>query len=228
MPVILLIIAALIGTSAVSSTAKPGDGLYLVKLALENVQETVTLDPKARAELQASHALDRLKEVQANIANGNAQGLAVAIANLEEKVKGATDSVKKTGDATLAKSIQGKLSEAETEVDGATKSSVTDSSDDSLLGDAKDLLSLEQARLQALVVPNQAKEVLKNALDKAIQEASDSAKKVEAANKATENKTGSDLRDANETRDAVETHDTLIKQEADNLKAESEDSGSGH
>lgn len=215
MPIVLLLIAAIIGTGAVSTSAKPGEALFPVKLTLENVQELVTLDAKAKAGLQAQHALDRLKEVRAQVANGNAAGLNVAIANLEEKVKGAADSVKAAGDPATAKKIEDDLTEVENEVDSLTKSSVTDATDDKILGNVKDLTGIEKARLESIISPGKAKDLLKDALEKAQKEASESAKEVEEA------KTGS-----TEDKQTIEQHHSIIETETKTIENEQKSSTS--
>lgn len=206
MPIVLLLVAAIIGTGSVSTQAKPSDALFPVKLVLENVQEAVTIDPKARATLQAQHALERLQEVQTQIASGNAKGLTVAISNLEQQVKGAADSVKSSGDAATAQKIQNDLTDIENEIGSL---SGTNSIEGALLQDTKDLVGIEKSRVESVASPDKAKTLLQDALNKAETEASASAKEVEQSVGSTEDK------------QALQEHENIVNDTTHEIETES-------
>ncbi len=84
-------LALLLGTGTVFAAqgSLPGDPLYPVKLATENVQVATTLDAKAKADLQLSLVKKRVEEIQAVLARPSStpsaeKNLTPALQNLED------------------------------------------------------------------------------------------------------------------------------------------------
>ena len=67
---VVIVAMGMAGTTALAASALPGDILYPVKTATENLRLFLTLSPEARAELEAELQAERLEEIEAVLAEG--------------------------------------------------------------------------------------------------------------------------------------------------------------
>jgi hypothetical protein len=67
---LVLVFITTFGTAFASNYSLPGDLFYPVKILRENIQTLVTVGAKASAEIDAQHAIARLKEVEQLATNG--------------------------------------------------------------------------------------------------------------------------------------------------------------
>ncbi len=72
---IVVLLLGIAGTTRASASALPGDPLYPVKTATEQVRLLLTFSPEARAALEAELQAERLEEVAAVLAEGRTVGV---------------------------------------------------------------------------------------------------------------------------------------------------------
>lgn len=115
-----LVLVGGVGVSAASNSSKPGDALYGIDRAMENVQVALALTNGMKADVHRSIAEERLQEVSAMLAEKNvdAPGIANALANFDEhkaKVESIYGDDGKLDDRE--KEIKGKLEHEKSSID---------------------------------------------------------------------------------------------------------------
>ena len=98
--VLVLMLFLFVSGTVVSASQKaiPGDGLYSVKLTLEQIALATSLDEENDAELQIQFVENRLSEVQALIVEERYEEVAETIQEYEEQVSETLDTIKEVSD----------------------------------------------------------------------------------------------------------------------------------
>ncbi len=115
--VFLLLLLGSTGVVSASRSAVPGDHLYSVKRAAENVTYSLTFDTEKRAELQLEYSKQRLNEVETLISRGRYDKVAIALHDYQAEVKQAVNLLQNVHPQTasleeqqqLAATVQGQL-----------------------------------------------------------------------------------------------------------------------
>lgn len=123
--VIILIVAgglltAGTGTVVVADSAKPGDVLYGIDTAVENLRLTLTANPESEVELRTKIAAERVAEVEAILTERgvDAPGLEVALANLTQQRQAIADLVAAHAELKAkAKAIEDTIEQQERELE---------------------------------------------------------------------------------------------------------------
>jgi uncharacterized membrane protein YccC len=76
--ILALVGVGAVGTAAASDSARPGDALYEIDTAIENIHLAFAGSPEAQAEIQNELALERLEEAQ------SLEGITARNANMQE------------------------------------------------------------------------------------------------------------------------------------------------
>ncbi len=113
MPTIAIIILALAvftgGTAATvyaADQAVPGEPLYAVDVAVEQLQLTLATDPATEAELHLRFAQERLAEIQVLAQQGNTEAVAQAAQNLEQHLMAAQQAIQQAGQPDMVQQMQ--------------------------------------------------------------------------------------------------------------------------
>lgn len=98
--VLVLMLFLFVSGTVVSASQKaiPGDGLYSVKLTLEQIALATSLDEENDAELQIQFVENRLSEVQALIVEERYEEVAETIQEYEEQVSETLETIKEVSD----------------------------------------------------------------------------------------------------------------------------------
>jgi hypothetical protein len=98
--VFVLMLALFVSGTVVSASQKslPGDGLYSVKISLEQIALATSLDEKNDAELQIQFVENRLSEVQALIVEERYEEVAETIQDYEQQVSQTLETIKEVSD----------------------------------------------------------------------------------------------------------------------------------
>ncbi len=115
--IILLAVAVFTGGTAATvyaaDQAVPGEPLYAVDVAVEQLRLALTTDPAAEAELHLRYAQERLAEIQALAQSGNTEAIAQAAENLAQHLAAAQQAVSQVGQPELALQMQQVAQQAE-------------------------------------------------------------------------------------------------------------------
>lgn len=130
--VVLVIIGALgagsVATVAVSDNAKPGDILFPIDTAVEELRLAVTTNPEAEVELRTQFAAERVAEVEAALQERGveAPGLDVALANLTSHKAAVASLVAQQQSKTQAKALDDLFEQKEQQLEAAFKEAKRD------------------------------------------------------------------------------------------------------
>ncbi|HET7713649.1 MAG TPA: DUF5667 domain-containing protein, partial [Patescibacteria group bacterium] len=219
MPIIFIAVAAIFGLSVVSDGAKPGELLFPLDTLVEEVQATATFDNSSKANLRTTFAAERLREVQELVASGNAQGLDVAILNVQKNYKDAINALKAmkasgTINQEVFQQVKKILQDHRNLLKKIKDDPKTDQEEDELLNDADEFLDIEEDRLESLEdAKEESAEKLREAAEKAADNAKDAAERSEELRKESQDK------DADSAQDQAE----LFKQQSEDLTKEADD-----
>ncbi len=113
MPTLAILILALAvftgGTAATvyaADQAVPGEPLYAVDVAVEQLQLTLATDPATEAELHLRFAQERLAEIQVLAQQGNIEAVMQAAQNLEQHLAAAQQAVQQAGQPDMVQQMQ--------------------------------------------------------------------------------------------------------------------------
>jgi hypothetical protein len=109
---LVVIVSMTGGTVLAAKNSLPGDKLYTIKILNENVQTFMAVDTEAKAEIEVSHAISRLQEVEQIVSQkrqlGKGEGKTISN-KFETQVQNATakiDELKNSGQRSNASKIQ--------------------------------------------------------------------------------------------------------------------------
>ncbi|GEM_PF-5283082 len=115
--IILLAVAVFTGGTAATvyaaDQAVPGEPLYAVDVAVEQLRLALTADPATEAELHLRYAQERLAEIQVLAQSGNTEAIAQAAENLAQHLAAAQQAVNQLGQPELALEMQQVAQQAE-------------------------------------------------------------------------------------------------------------------
>ncbi|MBI4310937.1 MAG: DUF4382 domain-containing protein [Chloroflexi bacterium] len=149
------IVAGGFGLVSASDDALPGQTLYPIKRAAEDVRLALDRSPEAKAQRYLAYAERRGQEMTALIERGKTEKLGVAQAALEEHVSKATEIATEQTPPEVAATLQTKIERNASEVLAALQTSVEDSPAETRREARDSLKSVGEAygeRIQALAV----------------------------------------------------------------------------
>ncbi|MFH0804195.1 MAG: DUF5667 domain-containing protein [Candidatus Zambryskibacteria bacterium] len=98
---IVLVFILVTGTVFAAGNSLPGSTLYPVKMLRENVESLVATNTKSKAQIEATHAISRLQEVEQMVTSGGQLDTNVRKqieSDFESQVKNATNHINKLRD----------------------------------------------------------------------------------------------------------------------------------
>jgi hypothetical protein len=91
--IVLAIAVATGGVAYASDSAAPGDFLYSIDRALEQIQLSLTTDPESALELQLEFAQERLLEMEVLASQGDFDNMTIALDEYEKTISSIAQTI---------------------------------------------------------------------------------------------------------------------------------------